>query len=270
MRITLVRQYRRSKRSFLSQPKTTTTTTTTTGTVPSTIRRFNGANDATNDGFVVVESPQVLISSFPEEQNGNHTKTTTTTTTTSATSMIPTSTKPPTNTIIPSKQQRPSLRWIQSSAALLSNRSGSSLYSSCYCPVVSRRYPPFTENHLCLLRSSFTTTSVATDATTTPSISEMTEEESHESNSQTSVAAATTAAAAAATTSEMFPTASSIFKNPSHNKLNLLLHVNMDDLQEMASKRCTPLSLKDMYKYAVKDVNNPEQRMWNAQFLHKE
>jgi hypothetical protein len=28
--------------------------------------------------------------------------------------------------------------------------------------------------------------------------------------------------------------------------------------------------LKDMYKYAVKDANNPEQRMWNAQFLHKE
>jgi hypothetical protein len=66
------------------------------------------------------------------------------------------------------------------------------------------------------------------------------------------------------------PSASSIFENASNKKLNLLLHVDMDDLREMASKRCTPLSLKDMYKYAVKDVNNPEQRLWNAQFLHKE
>ncbi|KAG7355552.1 two-component system histidine kinase [Nitzschia inconspicua] len=65
-------------------------------------------------------------------------------------------------------------------------------------------------------------------------------------------------------------TMSSLFKNSSNQKLNLLLHVDMDKLKQMASKRCTPLSLKDMYKYAVKDVNNSEQRLWNAQFLHKE
>jgi hypothetical protein len=50
----------------------------------------------------------------------------------------------------------------------------------------------------------------------------------------------------------------------------LLLQVDMDELKDLASKRCTPLSLKDMYKYAVLDVDKPEQRLWNAQFLHKE
>lgn len=63
---------------------------------------------------------------------------------------------------------------------------------------------------------------------------------------------------------------STLFKRFENKKLNLLMHVDMEELKQMASKRCTPLSLKDMYKYAVLDVKNPEQRLWNAQFLHTE
>jgi pyruvate dehydrogenase kinase 2/3/4 len=49
----------------------------------------------------------------------------------------------------------------------------------------------------------------------------------------------------------------------------MTLKVDMEELKKLASMRCTPLSLKDMYKYAV-DVSNSEQRLRNAQFLHKE
>jgi hypothetical protein len=49
----------------------------------------------------------------------------------------------------------------------------------------------------------------------------------------------------------------------------LQLEVDMEQLESLASMRCTPLSLVDMYKYAV-DFNNQEQRFRNAQFLHKE
>lgn len=49
----------------------------------------------------------------------------------------------------------------------------------------------------------------------------------------------------------------------------LTLNVDMEELRNLASMRCTPLSLKDMYKYAV-DFSNMEQRLRNAQFLHKE
>jgi len=48
-----------------------------------------------------------------------------------------------------------------------------------------------------------------------------------------------------------------------------LEEVHMDALGDLAVMRCTPLSLKDMYKYAV-DFSNSEQRLRNAQFLHKE
>lgn len=44
---------------------------------------------------------------------------------------------------------------------------------------------------------------------------------------------------------------------------------DMEEIQDLATMRCTPLSLKDMYKYAV-DFGNSEQRLLNAQFLHKE
>jgi hypothetical protein len=47
------------------------------------------------------------------------------------------------------------------------------------------------------------------------------------------------------------------------------LTVDMKELHAMASKRCTPLSLKDMYRYAVLDTSK-EQRLLNAQFLHNE
>mmetsp|Transcript_2323 Transcript_2323/g.5280 ORF Transcript_2323/g.5280 Transcript_2323/m.5280 type:complete len:520 (+) Transcript_2323:258-1817(+) len=47
------------------------------------------------------------------------------------------------------------------------------------------------------------------------------------------------------------------------------LEVDMAELHNLASMRCTPLSLKDMYKYAV-DFSDQEQRLRNAQFLHKE
>jgi pyruvate dehydrogenase kinase 2/3/4 len=50
---------------------------------------------------------------------------------------------------------------------------------------------------------------------------------------------------------------------------NLKLEVDMDELQRLASMRCNPLSLKNMYKYAVA-FNDQEQRLRNAQFLHKE
>jgi pyruvate dehydrogenase kinase 2/3/4 len=49
----------------------------------------------------------------------------------------------------------------------------------------------------------------------------------------------------------------------------LKLEVNMEELQRLAQLRCTPLKLRDMYKYAI-DFNNQEQRLLNAQFLHKE
>lgn len=45
--------------------------------------------------------------------------------------------------------------------------------------------------------------------------------------------------------------------------------VDMEELLKLASKKTTPLSLKDMYKYAILD-NNREQRIRNAQFLHSE
>lgn len=50
---------------------------------------------------------------------------------------------------------------------------------------------------------------------------------------------------------------------------DLTLRVDMEELKNLARMRCTPLSLKDMYKYAV-DFSNSEQRLRNAQFLHKE
>jgi len=46
--------------------------------------------------------------------------------------------------------------------------------------------------------------------------------------------------------------------------------VDMEELLKLASKKTTPLSLKDMYKYAIVDSNNREQRIRNAQFLHSE
>lgn len=49
----------------------------------------------------------------------------------------------------------------------------------------------------------------------------------------------------------------------------LKLEVDMEELQSLAQMRCTPLKLRDMYKYAV-DINNSEQRLLNAQFLHRE
>jgi Mitochondrial branched-chain alpha-ketoacid dehydrogenase kinase len=50
---------------------------------------------------------------------------------------------------------------------------------------------------------------------------------------------------------------------------DLTLKVDMEELKNLARMRCTPLSLKDMYKYAV-DFSNSEQRLRNAQFLHRE
>ena len=46
--------------------------------------------------------------------------------------------------------------------------------------------------------------------------------------------------------------------------------VDMEELLKLASKKTTPLSLKDMYKYAIVDAENQEQRIRNAQFLHSE
>jgi pyruvate dehydrogenase kinase 2/3/4 len=50
---------------------------------------------------------------------------------------------------------------------------------------------------------------------------------------------------------------------------DLKLEVDMEELQRLASMRCTPLSLSDMYKYAV-HYDDKEQRIRNAQFLHRE
>ena len=47
------------------------------------------------------------------------------------------------------------------------------------------------------------------------------------------------------------------------------IEVDMKELQKLASQKCTPLSLKDMYKYAV-DFSDEQQRLRNAQFLHRE
>jgi hypothetical protein len=47
------------------------------------------------------------------------------------------------------------------------------------------------------------------------------------------------------------------------------IEVDMEELEKLASQKCTPLSLKDMYKYAV-DFSDEEQRLRNAQFLHRE
>jgi len=44
----------------------------------------------------------------------------------------------------------------------------------------------------------------------------------------------------------------------------------MEELLELASKKTTPLSLKEMYKYAIVDADNREQRLRNARFLHSE
>lgn len=46
--------------------------------------------------------------------------------------------------------------------------------------------------------------------------------------------------------------------------------VDMEELLELASKKTTPLSLKEMYKYAIVDADNREQRIRNARFLHSE
>ena len=46
--------------------------------------------------------------------------------------------------------------------------------------------------------------------------------------------------------------------------------VDMEELLKLASNSTTPLSLKEMYKYAIVDVDNLEQRIRNAQFLHNE
>ena len=69
-----------------------------------------------------------------------------------------------------------------------------------------------------------------------------------------------------ASLSRQAPTSSS---SSSSSSSDLTLSVDMEALQNLASMRCTPLSLKDMYKYAV-DFANSEQRLRNAQFLHKE
>ena len=55
---------------------------------------------------------------------------------------------------------------------------------------------------------------------------------------------------------------------PSRHGQNLELEVDMEELQHLASLRCTPLSLRDMYKYAV--GTDQKQRIRNAQFLHRE
>lgn len=47
----------------------------------------------------------------------------------------------------------------------------------------------------------------------------------------------------------------------------------IDELRELALKPCTPLSLKDMYKYSSGNVNSKNyasQRLRNAQFIHQE
>ena len=49
-----------------------------------------------------------------------------------------------------------------------------------------------------------------------------------------------------------------------------MVGVDMEELLKLALSKVTPLSLKDMYKYAIVDVDNPEQRIRNAQFLHNE
>jgi len=46
--------------------------------------------------------------------------------------------------------------------------------------------------------------------------------------------------------------------------------VDMEELLKLSSKKTTPLSLKDMYKYAIIDADSREQRIRNAQFLHSE
>jgi pyruvate dehydrogenase kinase 2/3/4 len=46
------------------------------------------------------------------------------------------------------------------------------------------------------------------------------------------------------------------------------LNIDKDNLHILALQRPTPLVLADMYKYA--STENPQQRLWNAQFLHKE
>lgn len=51
-----------------------------------------------------------------------------------------------------------------------------------------------------------------------------------------------------------------------HDNEDLL--VDMDSLQELASRNPIPLRLNDMYRYAV--MRDPQQRLRNAQFLHKE
>jgi hypothetical protein len=248
MRITVVRQCRQSQQSF-PQPRTKS----------STGRRFNRSKNEASDA-IVVEPTHVLKLSFQKGNYGWRTLSTDSSPTipeTSTMTMILSGTKPSTNTTIPSTR-RPVWGWTHPFATFLST--GSSCYSSTW-PVVSRRSRPCTEC-MPLLRLSFTTASIA-PADAPPTSSGMQKEESNHSNPQSAVVAAAA--------SEMFPKSSSVFKNPSsNNKLNLLVHVNMEELRELACKRCTPLSLKDMYKYAVKDANNPEQRMWNAQFLHKE
>jgi hypothetical protein len=47
-------------------------------------------------------------------------------------------------------------------------------------------------------------------------------------------------------------------------------NVDMDELKKLASQTCTPLRLDHMYKYAVVDIDDTNQRLRNAQFLHKE
>eukprot|EP00934_Nitzschia_sp_Nitz4_P009009 Nitzschia sp. Nitz4//scaffold77_size91520//61045//62638//NITZ4_004898-RA/size91520-augustus-gene-0.64-mRNA-1//1//CDS//3329558015//8999//frame0 len=59
------------------------------------------------------------------------------------------------------------------------------------------------------------------------------------------------------------------FATPFKPRPDLCKEVDMKELLRMAELRCTPLSLKDMYMYAV-DFANVEQRLRNAQFLHRE
>uniref|UniRef100_A0A7S0YCT3 Protein-serine/threonine kinase n=1 Tax=Pseudo-nitzschia delicatissima TaxID=44447 RepID=A0A7S0YCT3_9STRA len=65
----------------------------------------------------------------------------------------------------------------------------------------------------------------------------------------------------------------SILSNPLETTASIsenTVGVDMEELLKLASKKTTPLSLKDMYKYAIVDADSREQRIRNAQFLHSE
>jgi len=78
----------------------------------------------------------------------------------------------------------------------------------------------------------------------------------------------TTASASASTMADPIESSASLetAMPPSANTVG----VDMEELLNLASKKTTPLSLKDLYKYAIVDANNSEQRIRNAQFLHSE